>query len=542
MSAFAEKTVILLTAICLGTWLDASAQLASTKLDGLQISVASIYRFGDSRNLDCSIGLKFTGEKADRAISISPVKIIQAVDDTGMDLVRTNKHSFPGDDWLPSRTSLWFWQTVGGLKAPAPEAKAIRHLEAEVVLFAPTANTPVLTNFMSRPGTVLHQVTLDQYQVKISYDRETNSLPPSGSLIIDNSSAAKTAGKTILLKVDDPQHKLVSLAFQKTGGGILATISKNQSVFGSHTEFTYGFLEVPPPDLNLVVYVASPEASDKVRFSLDNIRLPWVDTPDFEVTAEVSKGLQNHGTNPYACYLTLSFTGGPLTNALGIRKLWLTQATDDAGQEIKVGYNNWLTPDNWRFDALPPPMGDGRYVRKFVPLVFQSQNPKMIRILKGDAELICSSVTNGGLVVIGNFMNRVGASFDLPPLQKNRVKLAYLGPVNYATSRADFIKTNFVAEHGGWLPEELPANINNSLQFSLDDPDNVVFAPWGGEEINFLDDKGRELLADSVMTSGKFRVYRFKTLPPPGTQLRVYLAVPESLQRIPFKIENIPLN
>ncbi|HEY5041308.1 MAG TPA: hypothetical protein VIK53_04840, partial [Verrucomicrobiae bacterium] len=420
--------------------------------------------------------------------------------------------------------------------------KAIQHLEAEVVLFAPTTDTPVLTNFMSRPGTVLHQPMLDQYQVKISYDRKTNH-PPPGSLIIDNSPAGKMAGKTVSLEVDDPQHKLVCVAFQKADGRILSPISKSQSTFGSHTEFTYGFSEMPPPDLNLVVYVASPEASERVRFSLDNIRLPWVDVPDFEASAEVSGGLENHGTNPFFCNLTISFTGGPLTNALGIRKLWIEQGEDDSGQAVKVGFIK-MADGVWnrRFDALPPVMGDGRYVRKFVPLVFQSSNPKMIRVLKGEAELIRPSATNGGLVVIENFMNRVGASFDLPPLQKNRVELAYLGPVNYAASRAGFIKTNFVAEHGGLLPKELPANINNSLQFSLDDPDNVVFAPWGGEEINFLDDKGRELLEDSVMTSGKFRVYRFKTLPPPGTQLRVYLAVPKSLQRIPFKIENITLN
>ncbi|HEY5043178.1 MAG TPA: hypothetical protein VIK53_14385, partial [Verrucomicrobiae bacterium] len=109
-----KKTAILLSVICLGAWLDADAQLADTQLDGLQIQVASIYRFGDSRDLDCSVGLKFTGAKADSSIGMSPVKIIQAVDDTGMDLVRTNKHSFSGDDWPPSNTALRFWQTVGG--------------------------------------------------------------------------------------------------------------------------------------------------------------------------------------------------------------------------------------------------------------------------------------------------------------------------------------------------------------------------------------------------------------------------------------------
>jgi len=524
ISMFATQSIILLPIAFFGIWFDASAQLASTQLDGLKVSVASIFRWGDARDLDCTIGLQFTGEKADRAVTLSRVKIIQAVDDTGMDLVRTNQPNDANTDWSPSKTTPGFWLMVNGLKSPAPNAKTIRHLEAETDFFAPTASTPILTNFNSRPGSFRHQSTLDLYQVKICFDREINHPPPPGSLIIDNSIVG-------------------SLAFQKSDGGILPAKRLIQSINGAHTDFTYGFQEVPPSNLNLVVYLATPEASERVRFRLDNIRLPWVDLPDFQASAEVMKGFPRHDTNAYTCDLRLKFTGGQLTNALGIRKLWINRAEDDSGQTVNVRYDKWAYGySTCQFDALPPAMGDGRYVRKFVPLIFQTRNPKMIRTLVGEAELINPCATNGGMVMIKDFMSRAGESFDLLPLSRNHVKLSYLGPVNYAASRLDFVETNLVNEHGDLLPEEFPANIKNSLQFSLDDPDHTVIAPWGCEDINLLDGQGQELDAVSVMTSGKYRVYRFKTLPPTETQLQLYLAVPESLQRVPFKIEGIPLN
>jgi hypothetical protein len=538
MIPFANRIAVGLALIFLGTGFDTPAQLASTKLEGLQIQADSIYRSGVSRDLDCSIGLKFTGEKADRAISMSPVKIIKAVDDTGMDLVRTNKHSFSASDWppQPQKNPLWFWQIVGGLKAPAPNAKTIRHLEVEVVFFAPTAGTPVLTNFMAKPGAILHQATLDQYQVQIRYDRETNNPPPPGSLIIDNSPAGNTKGKTVLLKVDDPRHKLVSVAFQKADGGILPATCQSQTINGSHAEFIYAFQESPPRDLNLVVYCASPEASDKVRFSLENIRLPWVDLPAFVVSAENVHVFPRKGTNFSKGSLTLRFTGGQLTNALGIRNLWFSKIEDDSGQPVKTGWAGILW--NWQFDALPPAMSDGRYVRKFVPLTFQSPAPNAIRILKGEAELVCPASTNDYVVTLKDFMVQAGKSFDLPLLKTNHVQLTCLGPVNYAAVRQEFAKTNFVLESGALLPNESPSTNFNSLQFSLDDPDGAVIPTWG----NFVDAKGQPVLTTKVMTSGKFHVYHFNALPPPETQLQLYLAVPESLQRIPFKIEGIPLN
>jgi hypothetical protein len=150
-----------------------------------------------------------------------------------------------------------------------------------------------------------------------------------------------------------------------------------------------------------------------------------------------------------------------------------------------------------------------------------------------------ANATSGGRVVIKDLMAHAGESFDLPLLKTNGVKLAYLGAVNYEAKRREFKSSaDGCGENsvGLQLPsEESPSDQINSLQFSLEDPDNAVL---GG--IAFLDGNGRSISWMSLMTSGKFRVYRLATLPA-KMQLIMDLAVPESIQRIPFKIENIPL-
>jgi hypothetical protein len=527
MIPFTPRTAVWMTVILFGAYFDAAAQLASTQLEGLRIQVDSIYLSGDSRDLDCAMSLKFTGPKADQAISLSPVRIIQAMDDTGKDLMRTNRQRSASHEWLEGKA----WQQIRGLKAPTPTAKTIRHLEAEVEFFAPTADTPVLTNFMARSGKVLSHPTLEDCQVAISYENPTNDFP-AGSLVIETKKV-----KSITLKVSDPHNRIVSMAFQKPDGGIFPASPQIEMFNGQRTAFTYTFAQPPPPDLNLIVYVAAPEPSDKIAFTLENIRLPWVELPDFEVTAEAGKLSYGKGTNPCTGSLTLNFTGGQLTNALGIRKLWLTSIEDDSGQTAKV---RW---PNDRFSALPlTAMGDGRWVRKFVPLVFQSPAPKAIRVLKGEAELVCPNVSSDHIVTIKDFIEQTNKPFDLPLLKTNHVRLTCLGPVNYAAVRQEFLKANSVSENGALLPKESPSTNCNSLQFSLDDPDGAVIATWGNNVLNFLDAKGQPVPVTRVMVSGKFQVYRFTALPSQATQLRIYLALPESLQRVPFQIENISLN
>lgn len=533
MLHFAKRTPVLLTALLL-SWSDVFAQLGSTNLDGLQIKVVAIYRSGDSRDMDCTVGIQFSGDKVDRAISMSKVTVFDAADDTGKSLLRTNQTPGQNDSWLSSKHSDTFYSSVGNLKSPANEAKTIKRLSGSVQFFAPNETTPVFTNFMANPGRPLTHPALTECQVAITYERPVSDTPP-GSLVLGD----KT-DQTVTLKVEDVHNRIVRMAFQKPDGGILPASQQVSIVNGKRTAFTYVFKQAPPRDLNLVVYVSEPEPSDTIAFTLEDIRLPWVDSPDFTVSVESAKLQPARGTNARSGSLILSFSGGPMTNALGVRKLWIHQAKDNLRQPVKIGWSGGQ--GSLRFDAQPfVATGNGRRVQKYVPTTFQSPDPAAIRVLRGEAELVFPGTNNSHMTIIKDFQRQVGEPFDLPLLQTNHVQITFLGAVNYAGKRAEFMKSRSVAQHGNLQKNETAADFKNSLLFSLNDPEQAVITPWGDEQITVLDDHGNALSPDCVMTSGEFLVYRFKTLPPAGSQLRISMALPGSLQRVPFKLENIPL-
>lgn len=530
MLHFAKRTMVLLAALLLGSWNEAFAQLGNTNLSGLQIAITDIYRLGDSRDLNCSLGFKFTNSKADRAISMSKVKILEAVDDTGRNLVRTNQALPYEDFWSPiGKNASSFYATVGGLKAPDPSAQAIKHLKAEVDLLDRAEIPLVLTNFMSQPHKLLHHSLLDQYHVRIVFNGMADQAPP-GSLVID-----KKADKRISLNVDDPHHKIINLAFTEPSGQLLSA-DREETFLSSNTtnERIYCFQKTPQRGLNLKLSLAASETTNTIRFNLDNIRLPWIDLPDFNASATSATLRSGKGTNPCTGSLILNFAGGPLTNALGIRNLLITKMEDDSGQPVKV---RWIMQ---RFSALPDVVtSDGRHVSKYVMLAFNSPAPKAIHILKGEAELVRQDSQESGKVVISNFQSQT--TFDLPILKTNNVTLIFIGAVNYADKRREF-STNTVSESGGILPAEAPAATRNSLEFVLRDPNGMVVTPFGCDELNFCDAHGKELQPIRVMFSQNHIVYRFQKLPPPDTQLALCLAMSQSLQQVPFEIRDIPLN
>src|SRR5689334_12688681 len=132
-----ERTVLTLILLAGSLLPHARAQLATTQAGGLQISAEQVYLSGDTRDLDCSVAIKFTGGTASNAAGMSHVKVIRAVDEAGKDLIRTNRPiSTPSAKWLPGSRA--FYQVVP-LKSPSNTGKPIRLIEAEVELFTPTA-------------------------------------------------------------------------------------------------------------------------------------------------------------------------------------------------------------------------------------------------------------------------------------------------------------------------------------------------------------------------------------------------------------------
>jgi hypothetical protein len=518
-----HRLIVLSVIVATGMPLMAHAQLGGTNVDGVQIDVRAIYRNGDSRDLDCDVILVFSGEKIDLAFKMSQARVIRAVDDKGANLVRTNRQHNGSDFWPPMRLQRGFTQTII-LKAPVVHAHTIAHLEGEAEMFTRTGNSPVITNFLARSGKVLHQPLLDKYQVKITEVRE-----PTNALILP---------PAITIRVEDPFEKLESVVLQKADGTLLSP----KSILSSPTEphvslMVYLFHGGLPHDLQLLANLAVPETSRKIRFNLENIRLPWWEPADLEVTASEVTKIEVKNTNTYACQFLLTFSGGQIAGSTGIRKLFFTRAESESGQSFKINDSY-----RWMMDSFSPleDSGAGRCVQMQLPLETQTAHPRAIRNLEGEAEVYCPSPTNGGIVVFNGFVNHPGEALHDDVLTRCGVKLTYVGRDNFETRKKDWQvnRTTFIR---GVAQAKLRENIKDSLQFLVEDPERRII------KHEFLDEKGQWLPADemigtdSLTTTTSRQLHIFDYPPSDGTQLRIYLATPESLQRVKFKVNDIPL-
>ncbi len=96
------------------------------------------------------------------------MRVLRAVDDTGVDLALTNNRS----PFLPSSSGMTFGTECfqnANVEAPGPRATVIKEFDAEADLFSPTESPPVFTNFLAHPGQALKHPELDRFQVKLTF-------------------------------------------------------------------------------------------------------------------------------------------------------------------------------------------------------------------------------------------------------------------------------------------------------------------------------------------------------------------------------------
>ncbi len=175
-----------------------------------------------------------------------------------------------------------------------------------------------------------------------------------------------------------------------------------------------------------------------------------------------------------------------------------------------------------------------------------------IQMIKGEVELFLPTEANGGRVPAGVFMNAAGRPIAQDRLAAQGVTLTYVTKELFEQKKKEemerakreagkqmdqlgqqmgeaFMKM-FEGLFGGMMVDD-----KNSLRFWVQDPRKKVVA------LEFLDARGQPLDSTSRTTLGELRVYGFKTLPPPDTQVVVYLAMEEAVLRVPFTLRDIPL-
>ena len=246
-------------------------------------------------NSECKLELKFTGDAAADAMSVRAVHVKQAVDDLGRDLVpksdSDSMHASMGMSGSGERSGALKTELV--LRNPSRHSATIKLIEGDVEFFSPTAangGVLVIKDILKHPAEPVANDTLKKYGVELTYltkesyeakKKQLQSQPGNGadafsqgmgdmfSSMFSGMMSSGSANNTFLY-TKDPGNRVIDVEYQDANGKPL----KRRNSWSSNGMRSQDFAQPPPPDTQLLVYLATPEAVQTVPFKIENVPLP----------------------------------------------------------------------------------------------------------------------------------------------------------------------------------------------------------------------------------------------------------------------------
>jgi hypothetical protein len=522
---------------------------ASARTNQLVVSAGGISRFGDTRDLDCTVQMNIVGELATAAASITDIRIHRAVDDTGKDLTTRNRTmpQFPASRFGKNSGRVFNqsgWLAVLNLKSPGATAKTIREIRGEIDLAVPTWDNGGLlkvTNFMAKPGQVINAASLAYHGIQLTFHTlesyadfqraNPKQYVDATDLQIERSCFSGIYGSptnpprnSVAIQVEDPHQVLLGIRFESNDGTRVETTTSY-----SRPNFRcYRFAQPPPSDLNLIVSVAAPGVVQTQPFALENVWLPWdrspgspyLDPPDLRATAELQIWEGKKSTNGY---LHLTWIGGPIPQADGIRRVKFLHATDASGNPIQ------LTP--WSATHGLKSVEYSRSPARAQTTLFLGAPPNVtgLKSLEGEVEVFTPTAENGGTLVLSNWLTYRGKPLPLPAAAA-ATKVHFAGPVDFGEQETALRSTAGIVSQGGVI-----TNPTNSLRFEIENPEAYFV------RLEFRDPDGGAIHPVKTLRSGNIVIYNFREAPGADWQLVLYLATPEAMRTFPFRAENVPV-
>ena len=263
---------------------------------------------------------------------------------------------------------------------------------------------------------------------------------------------------------------------------------------------------------------------------------------DVQVTVESVSDMRSTGNSAPRCNVQLRFSGGNVADAYGIRNVRVTSAVDDTGRDLRVDSEQERVRMRFSQGSMYAPQWNGfaQQSTHAVELMSPSRNAHSIKILEGEAELLFPTPENGGLIVMKDFLSHPGEALSDPSLKKSNVTITYVGKDGDETNTS--IRTlhgdSSVPQDPSQMPRRLPFRRSGQmkgLQFSIDDPDHRLV------DMVFVDAYGRQVGGGMNSFGPNSRTYQFQNELPSNLQLHIFLAAPDAIKTVPFKIENIDL-
>ena len=261
---------------------------------------------------------------------------------------------------------------------------------------------------------------------------------------------------------------------------------------------------------------------------------------DVQVTVESVSDSRSTGNTSPRCSVQLRFSGGDVSDAYNIHDVRATTAVDDTGHDLRADPNP--ERDRMRFSqGYYGPQGNNFVQQSMhaVELLSPPREAHSIKLLEGEAELLFPTTENGGLVIIKNVLAHAGETFTNPALKKLNVNITYLGNGNEVNTSTQKVQSTPSTPLDPTQTRRLSfrrVSQMPGLQFSVDDPFHRIV------DMTFMDAYYRQAWGGmNSMGPNNIRVYQLQGEVPAGLRLYIYLAAPDAIKTVPFKIENIEL-
>ena len=286
--------------ICLAVFFSvqtsATAQSNDKSPTGIRAAVGDVTdnRTTSAFNSECRVELIFTGDAAVNAGSVRQVRLSEATDEVGRDLIRKDDDAVSSGSFDSGRNSSAI-KTEVKLRNPSRNATTIKLLAGNVELFSPTeANGGLLTikDILKHPAEPIQNPALTKYGIQLMYlaeetyeakkkeiEAQQNGSDATGQKLGDAfgelfkgmfGGMMSDSKNSIQLYVKDPGKRVINLKFIDGSGKALVTRSS-----WSSADFRSTGLDAPaPPDTQLIIQLATPESLKSYPFKIENIPLP----------------------------------------------------------------------------------------------------------------------------------------------------------------------------------------------------------------------------------------------------------------------------
>lgn len=229
--------------------------------------------------------------------------------------------------------------------------------------------------------------------------------------------------------------------------------------------------------------------------------------------------------------LKLSVVGAGIADSKGLRRVKIEKANDDTGRSLLREEKFSKTP----FDGeVVSPKGDA--VDFELSLANPSRQAKTLQEVTGYVELHTPQKDAKSVLSFGPLSSLYGKKLPLPSPLASKLGIIPLNKTLYEDMR----KANASSNDGGDLVKALKQMFSGSM-----DAEALGFIVQGDMSdivaIEVTDASGKALQRQGRFSSGNFTAINYPGGPPASAMIKIYLATPQSIVRLPIQLKALVL-